>query len=203
MPAWVPGEETKPAPMPLLLVQSFVNTWDGDYGSDLLLDPETARDWLTQAGLWSAERAPDPDQLHRARGMREGIRAMLVANSGGPPPTASGLRPLQDVAQTSRPALQVGAAGQVTLGVDPASQSGAGLLTLLLVIRDAQHDGTWQRLKACGNPDCRWAFYDRSHSGAGAWCDMATCGNRIKNRRLRQRHANQEPARQLRQSSRP
>ncbi len=22
----------------------------------------------------------------------------------------------------------------------------------------------------------------------GAWCDMATCGNRIKNRRLRQRH---------------
>ena len=38
-----------------------------------------------------------------------------------------------------------------------------------------------------GNPDCRWAFYDRSHSGAGAWCDMATCGNRIKNRRLRQR----------------
>jgi len=47
--------------------------------------------------------------------------------------------------------------------------------------------GTWPRLKACGNPDCRWAFYDRSHSRPGAWCDMATCGNRIKNRRLRQR----------------
>jgi predicted RNA-binding Zn ribbon-like protein len=55
------------------------------------------------------------------------------------------------------------------------------------VIRDAQRAGTWRRLKACGNPDCRWAFYDRSHSQAGAWCDMATCGNRIKNRKLRQR----------------
>jgi hypothetical protein len=55
------------------------------------------------------------------------------------------------------------------------------------VIGDAQHAGTWPRLKACGNPDCRWAFYDRSHSQAGAWCDMATCGNRIKNRKLRQR----------------
>ncbi|HLQ53765.1 MAG TPA: CGNR zinc finger domain-containing protein [Streptosporangiaceae bacterium] len=43
------------------------------------------------------------------------------------------------------------------------------------------------RLKACRNPDCRWAFYDRTQSRAGAWCDMATCGNRIKNRRLRQR----------------
>ena len=27
MPSWVSGEESKPAPMPLLLVQSFVNTW--------------------------------------------------------------------------------------------------------------------------------------------------------------------------------
>jgi len=83
--------------------------------------------------------------------------------------------------------VQVGPDGQVSLGPGPASPPGAGLLTLLLAIRDAQHDGTWQRLKACGNPDCRWTFYDRSHSGAGAWCDMATCGNRIKNRRFRQR----------------
>ena len=68
-----------------------------------------------------------------------------------------------------------------------AGRPDAGLLTLLLAIRDAQRNDTWQRLKACGNPDCRWAFYDRSHSRAGAWCDMATCGNRVKNRRLRQR----------------
>jgi len=187
VPSWVPDEEAKPAPMPLLLVQSFVNTWDGDHGSDLLLDPAAARDWLTEAGLWSAERTPEPAELHLARGLREGIRAMLVANSGGPRPTPADLQPLQDVARASRPALQVGPGGQVSLGAGPAGQPDAGLLPLLLVIRDAQRDGTWQRLKACGNPDCRWAFYDRSHSRAGAWCNMASCGNRIKNRRLRQR----------------
>ena len=77
--------------------------------------------------------------------------------------------------------------GQVSLGPDSADGMQPALLTLLLVIRDAQHDGTWARLKACANPDCEWAFYDRSHSRVGAWCDMATCGNRIKNRRLRQR----------------
>jgi predicted RNA-binding Zn ribbon-like protein len=187
MPSWVPGEETKPAPMPLLLVQSFVNTWDGDHGSDLLLDPAAARDWLTDAGLWNAERAPDPAELHLARGVREGIRAILVANSGGPQPEPGDLQPMQDVAHASRPALQLGPAGQVSLGPEPAGPSGAALVTLLLAIRDAQRDGTWPRLKACGNPDCRWAFYDRSHSRAGAWCDMASCGNRIKNRRLRQR----------------
>jgi len=187
MPSWVSGEEGKPAPMPLLLVQSFVNTWDGDHNSDLLLDPATARDWLTEAGLWSAKRAPDPAELHRARAVREGIRAMLAANSGGPAPAPGDLEPLQAVARSDRPALKVESSGQVSLAVEPAEGPDAGLLAVLLVIRDARRDGTWPRLKACGNPDCRWAFYDRSHGQVGAWCDMATCGNRIKNRKLRQR----------------
>ena len=187
MPSWVPGQEAKPAPMPLLLVQSLVNTCDADHGSDLLLDPPAAHGWLTAAGLWHADRAPDPAELDLARRVRESIRAMLVANAGGPQPAPGDLEAIQAAAQASRPALQVGPGGQVSLRAEPSGQLEAGLLDLLLVIRDAQRDGTWQRLKACGNPDCRWAFYDRSHSGAGAWCDMATCGNRIKNRRLRQR----------------
>ena len=112
---------------------------------------------------------------------------MLVANGGGPSPAPGDLQALQAAARTARPALQVGPGGQVSLAAGPGGPLDAGLVTLLLAIRDAQRDGTWQRLKACGNPDCRWAFYDRSHSRAGAWCDMATCGNRIKNRRLRQR----------------
>jgi predicted RNA-binding Zn ribbon-like protein len=112
---------------------------------------------------------------------------MLVANGGGPQPGPGDLQAIQALAQAARPVLQVGPGGQVSLEAEPPGQLEAGLLALLLVIRDAQRDGTWQRLKACGNPDCRWAFYDRSHSRAGAWCDMATCGNRIKNRRLRQR----------------
>jgi predicted RNA-binding Zn ribbon-like protein len=187
MPSWVSAEESKPAPMPLLLVQSFVNTWDGDHNSDLLLDPATARDWLTGAGLWNAARPPGPAELHQARTVREAIRAMLMANSGGPAPTPGDIEPLQALANAARPALQVDQNGQVSLAVEPADEPDAGLLALLLVIRDAQRDGTWPRLKACGNPDCRWAFYDRSHGQVGAWCDMATCGNRIKNRRLRQR----------------
>jgi predicted RNA-binding Zn ribbon-like protein len=188
MPSWVSGEESKPAPMPLLLVQSFVNTWDGDHNSDLLLDPATARDWLTEAGLWGVQRDPDPTELHRARAVREAIRAMLAANAGGIEPAPGDIETLQAVTRDGRPELVVDPSGQVTLGVEPSDEPDvAGLLTLLLVIRDAQRDGTWPRLKACGNPDCRWAFYDRSHGQVGAWCDMATCGNRMKNRKLRQR----------------
>jgi predicted RNA-binding Zn ribbon-like protein len=60
---------------------------------------------------------------------------------------------------------------------------------LLVIIRDALHDGTWERLKACHNSECRWAFYDRSHARRGTWCDMSVCGNRVKNRNLRSRRA--------------
>jgi predicted RNA-binding Zn ribbon-like protein len=187
MPSWVPGIESKPAPDPLLLVQSFVNTWDADHASDLLLDPATARNWLAEAGLWNARREPEPAELHLARAARESIRALLVINAGGPSPAPEVLDPLRAVAQASRPVLTVAPDGQVSLGPEPADGLQPALLTLLLLIRDAQHDGTWPRLKACGNPDCQWAFYDRSHSRVGAWCDMATCGNRIKNRKLRQR----------------
>jgi predicted RNA-binding Zn ribbon-like protein len=78
-----------------------------------------------------------------------------------------------------------------TLDLQPREEDGLAFLvsSLLLIIRDAQRDGTWARLKACRNPDCHWAYYDRSHAGRGAWCDMAVCGNRIKNRNLRTRRS--------------
>jgi len=84
----------------------------------------------------------------------------------------------------------VTAGGQVRLEAgDGPGRLADGLARLLLTIRDAQADGSWDRMKLCGNPDCRWVFYDRSHSRQGAWCDMASCGNRLKNRSLRARRA--------------
>jgi predicted RNA-binding Zn ribbon-like protein len=58
---------------------------------------------------------------------------------------------------------------------------------MLLAARDAQADGSWSRLKACGNDECGWAFFDRSRNRQGSWCDMAVCGNRLKNRSFRAR----------------
>jgi predicted RNA-binding Zn ribbon-like protein len=185
IPGWVPEIETKPAPMPLLLVQSFVNTREEDAGTDLLSDAATARDWLNAAGILP-DLPFDERGLALVRDIRESIRSLLVHNGGGPPPTGADLRPLAALARTSRFRPRVGEGGQVN--VEP--EDGAGLRpmgTLLLVIRDAQRDGTWSRLKACRNSECQWAFFDRSHARRGAWCDMAVCGNRIKNRNLRSR----------------
>ena len=88
LPSWVPGDEVKPAPLPLLLVQSFVNTWESDSGTDLLGDPASAGRWLADAGLVNAGLVTDADgiddaDLSTAREVRESIRALLVHNGGG------------------------------------------------------------------------------------------------------------------------
>jgi predicted RNA-binding Zn ribbon-like protein len=201
LPSWVQSGETKPAPMPLLLVQAFVNTWDADAGRDLLREPDEARRWLGEAGLGPGDQVPDPEGLRLAQDVREGIRALLTANGGGPAAEPEALRALRGLSSMCRFEASVGPDGRVelepvpvTAGAEGQGAGGlaagglaAGLFRLVLIMRDAQLDGTWPRLKACRNPDCRWAFYDRSHSRRGAWCDMASCGNRLKNRALRQR----------------
>jgi predicted RNA-binding Zn ribbon-like protein len=176
--------------MPLLVVQSFVNTWEAEAGTDLLDDPEAAARWLDEAGLLGRAVVDEPE-IAAARAVREGIRALLVHNGGGPAPEPSALEALRAVAAKCRLLPVVREPGAVELVPDDGAGS-PWIARLFLIIRDAQGDGTWDRLKACRNPDCRWAYYDRSHAGRGAWCDMAVCGNRIKNRNLRSRRSGTE-----------
>jgi len=185
LPSWVPDDETKPAPMPLLVVQSFVNTWEADSGVDMLADPPAASLWLRDAGLID----PDVEDVDAAtaREVRESIRALLIHNESGEVPEPSALGALDALAERCR--LRAGVLPDGTVELQPEVGGFPALARLLLIIRDAQRDGTWGRLKACRNPDCRWAYYDRSHAGRGAWCDMAVCGNRIKNRNLRSRRS--------------
>jgi predicted RNA-binding Zn ribbon-like protein len=173
--------------MPLLLVQSFVNTREEDAGTDLLAESTTAHEWLSEAGILP-DLVLDESGLTLIRDIRESIRTLLVHNAGGAPPTEAELRPLAHLARSSKFRPFVAEDGLMSL--EP--EAGAGLrpmARLLLIIRDAQRDGSWSRLKACRNADCLWAFFDRSHARRGAWCDMAACGNRIKNRNLRSRRS--------------
>jgi predicted RNA-binding Zn ribbon-like protein len=51
----------------------------------------------------------------------------------------------------------------------------------LLVSSDAE------LVKDCGDPTCRWLFLDLSKNHTRRWCDMKTCGNRMKARRFQAR----------------
>lgn len=188
IPAWFPGSEAKPAPLPLLLVQGFVNTLDLEAGTDLLADPDTARDWLVRARLLdSAAAQPTRSELELARGVREGLRWTLRHADDGGDDVEGRLAPLRAVSDAHRARLRVEAGGAIGLENSRRHDIGDGLFELLLIVHRAQEDGSWRRLKVCANPECQWAFYDRSRNQQGSWCEMAVCGNRLKNRQLRAR----------------
>src|SRR6202042_2505381 len=98
LPSWGPVEEPKPAPMPLLLVQAFVNTWEGDHDTDLLRDPLSAQRWFVETGLLAATDTLTADELRFAQVVREGIRGLLAANADAVPPGAKDVEPLMALA---------------------------------------------------------------------------------------------------------
>jgi len=190
LPSWATHLEHKLAPPSLLLVQAFVNTVDLDLRTDILAHADEARAWLADAGLRHPRQPGFAADLRFAREVRESLRAMIALNTGGPPLTAAELRPLEQVTGQAALRLAVTADGGVGLNPGiPAQDLIEGLAGLLLTIRDAQADGSWERMKLCGDPGGRWSFYDLSHSCRSAWCEMASCGNRVKNRNLRARRA--------------
>jgi predicted RNA-binding Zn ribbon-like protein len=182
---WAADAETKPAPDPLIRVQELVNTVELPEGPDRLADPADARPWLVANGLLASDAELQASDLELLREVRSALRAMLVRNAGGPP-AAKGLAPLRKVAAEGAARADVDESGDVVLSAAGDSVP-ARVIELLLIIRDAQRDGTWARLKACGNDECHWAFYDRSRNQGGTWCEMSSCGNKLKNREFRAR----------------
>ncbi|MCX2929639.1 CGNR zinc finger domain-containing protein [Mycobacterium sp. CVI_P3] len=183
---WLGDSEGKPAPQPLARIQALVNTVDLESGADRLAHAVDAEPWLRAQGLLPPGTAASTDDLVFIRDVREALRAMLVHNAGGPAPTGVQLGSLNRIADAAAARVRLGPGGTLRVAADTDSLEGR-LLSLLLVVADAQRDGTWTHLKACGNEDCRWAFYDRSRNHGGTWCDMATCGNKLKNREFRAR----------------
>ena len=183
---WLADDESKPAPGRLLRIQALVNTVELPMGPDRLADPEDARPWLIDNELLASDAAVDDADLQLLRGVREALRALLMHNSGGPPPTAADLAPLRVVSAGGAARAEFDTDGVVRLAAAGDSLA-ERLVELLLITRDAQRDGCWARLKVCANDECRWAFYDRSRNHGGMWCEMSACGNKLKNRQFRAR----------------
>jgi predicted RNA-binding Zn ribbon-like protein len=185
LPKWYPGSENKLAPMQLLRVQGFINTRDLEEGTDLLAERESAQEWLLEAGLLEPGAELSGPDLALARSVREAIRALIEL--GGTDRGGDQLEPLRALAAEHRVRLAVADDGTIGLETPHEKDLSDALFGLLLIIHEAQQDETWSRLKLCANEECQWAFYDRSRNRQGNWCNMAVCGNRLKNREFRAR----------------
>jgi predicted RNA-binding Zn ribbon-like protein len=166
-------------------VMEFVNTVHFDLGlvEEHLDSPAALSAFLAEHGLGKVDARPA--DLRRATELREALRAVMQANNGAPLDAAA-----IDVLNRAAARAKVVAAfdDNASWSVEPtAGGVDRAFGQMLAAVFRAMSDGSWERVKACGNPDCRWSFYDGSKNHSGRWCDMASCGNRMKARAFRER----------------
>jgi predicted RNA-binding Zn ribbon-like protein len=175
------------APGELGTLQRFVNTVDQEDGVELLRSPADLRRWLAHHDLAAASARVGEPELRRALQVREAFRAVLHANNGAPL-DRDAVATLDAAARDAELTVRWDDDGRAELV--PARRGLEGAIGRLLAIAyRARVEGTWQRLKACPEESCGWAFYDRSRNRSSTWCSMAVCGNRAKARAFRARRA--------------
>ncbi len=167
------------------LVQAYVNTVDIQDGPEELSDPNAMERWLVAHRLMESGNVVSEADLKNAIAVREAIRGVIGANTGVtiyPLDIAT----LNGAAAASRLRARFGADGKARLEPEAGGVAGA-MGRMVAAVFTAMADDDWGRLKLCGSSTCRWAFFDRSRNHSSRWCTMASCGNRQKARRFRQR----------------
>lgn len=179
------ADDPRPAPGRLALIQDLANAHFAEAPQpERERAPEAVAAWLQRHRLARRGYRPAPAEVARLIDLRDAIRALLAANARGSRPPASAVRALNAAAAASP--LHVSFTAGVS-GVAPAAR-GSAVATIVAIIAEAMREGAWSRLKICASDDCGWAFYDSSRNRSGAWCSMASCGNRAKARAYRARH---------------
>jgi predicted RNA-binding Zn ribbon-like protein len=181
-PAWT----LRPAPAGLALLQVFVNTHAYADVGEQLGTVTSARNWLRENGFTASDL--DANSVAELRDLREALRhvALSHAGHGDGDHSASALR---HILRSATIGLAVTSTGEAL-----ATDSGTGRTRFVNAIAaqflSASLNGTWHRLKACGNDECAVAFYDHSRNATGRYCTTATCANRVRQRSFRQRNSN-------------
>jgi predicted RNA-binding Zn ribbon-like protein len=175
------------APGELELVRDLVNTWDLGDGVERLDSPAALGTWLTDNGLASpGVRVTRADFAHAIE-LREALREILRSHNGFPISHEAD-ETLDAAVCRARLRLRIERGGVTRLEPE-ATGVDAALGHLLAIVHAAIAQGTWDRLKACRDDICQWAFYDHTKNHSGAWCTMEVCGNRAKARAYRERRA--------------
>jgi predicted RNA-binding Zn ribbon-like protein len=169
----------------LELIQAFVNTVDLQRGTEEFTDPGSLTAWFRGRGLMMDGQPANVTDLKHAIAVREAIRGLIGANAR-PGAYPLDIATLNEAVAASRLRARFGSDRTARLEPEAIGVEGAlGRIAAALFAATAQQD--FNRLKLCGSRSCRRVFYDRSRNRSSRWCEMASCGNRQKARRFRER----------------
>ncbi|MGW4855764.1 CGNR zinc finger domain-containing protein [Streptomyces sp. NPDC004288] len=167
-----------------VLATSFTATLTERRGSPVERIPVPQRlvDWLAVSGL--AVDSVTPAQLALARELRESIHAVATAAALRGELPGSAVQVINDWSARGRAAAVLTLEGERRwrLGPDSRVEDALGVIAAdAIEIVSGERDGS---LALCASPTCRAAFFDSSQSRTRKWCEMNTCGNRVKKARF-------------------
>jgi predicted RNA-binding Zn ribbon-like protein len=150
---------------------------------ELLAEPGDLARWLVAAGFTGSPLAATPEDLARARTLREAIHAIVDARLAGAAEQPASIAQLNAVAAISPAIPQIGADGRARLQGDASALLAtlAGEAALLLGGERAS------RIRRCEADGCAMLFLDTSRGGERRWCSMKRCGNKAKVAEFRRR----------------
>ncbi len=180
----------------------FVNSEHGLRRFDSLRDFEMMVRWLEAAAVLDAERssgirrraqqqpAGAAAALVDARRVRAALRSLAERGPMSERVRTEGLAEINRVlgrsAGTRRVDLRTD--GTFIRSFVPVGDAFAGLvIPVVESAADALILGELSRVRRCADPRCHRVFFDNTKNGRRRWCDMATCGNRAKAARHREK----------------
>ena len=194
--------------MPIQVALDFVNTLEHSKESDTehLVDPSSLVAWLAGHGLLDEPERVEEERrfavtpsagdkaLADARSLRRALRHVVDARVHASAASPRDLAVLNRWLRIPRSVRLVATPTGLTLiAADGGRPLGRALGHLADAGARAVATEDPHRLRTCANEECRWAFYDTSRTGRRKWCDMASCGNRAKARRHRERLGTDRP----------
>jgi predicted RNA-binding Zn ribbon-like protein len=150
-----------------------------------LFTPSKARRRLSSKSAGDAAR-----ELARVRHLREAAAEVLYAALDQRSPATASVEILETYFRLARKhqRLSWSAFGMVWELPHISAVSHFPELLLSLSTEALLTSNDIWKVRACGNPDCRWLFLDTSKNHTRRWCDMKICGNRMKARRFKALH---------------
>ena len=180
----------------------FVNCEHGVRRFDSLRDFETMVRWLEAASILDTERggglrrralqqpAGAAAALVDARRVRGALRSLAERGPMSERIRAEGLAEINRVLGRSAGTRRVDlrADGTFIRSFVPVGDAFAGLvIPVVESAADALILGELPRVRRCADQRCQRVFFDNTKNARRRWCDMATCGNRAKAARHREK----------------
>ncbi len=170
----------------LNFVATVAGSKDRSKGIDRFSEPALLDRWLCEAELPPPAAPATPEDLQRAKSLREAVFRLADSRLSGREVSVSDIAMVNAHARAGMPVTRIACDGCST---EPPDAAEVGEL-LGVIARDAIDvlTGPYRnRIRQCASPRCHVIFVDRSRAGNRRWCAMAPCGDQASARAYRSR----------------